>query len=363
MKQFCSFLPFFLFPLFVTAQYLAHNDAPASNEYLTTAQPGDYWKPESPRINGRIGKKQLAGMQQLTQSIADFFKESVLSDNISIPTLSADYYGDKNSNTRFRFTINCNWKQEGSLTVTANNLSDLLAPLYINNKEYITIQAPTAIRNECPYFETDSPGKTSTKTWMITTGNNQLPYTAITRKEYLQEAKAELSGIIGKITATVQHNMPVRSAEMQEADKKKMLEQLQGMYSGSTLQVRTRMYLENYKNDETSQQERIEHETAPFRKTAELVDSLLQQSTAEELNKPAYVSVSAVYFNGFEDSDNNRMLIKINQDYFNANAAAEKAQFFLVSWTSFTQTTETAAIEKQLTEKFRQPLLRQFLMK
>ncbi|MFT3822797.1 MAG: hypothetical protein QM731_02710 [Chitinophagaceae bacterium] len=364
MKQFFITLPLFLAPLFMSAQYLAHNDVPASREFATPVQPGNYWKPEASRVTGKPAKKQLAAIQKVAQEMLDFCKDSVFDEAISSPSVVAEYYVEKNSTAPFKFRITCDWKPGGTLTFTANDMSSLTERFYLNNQEYLVIPAPKAPRRECPYFETSDANNSNAynKIWMVTVDNVQLPYTLLTRRDYLQGAKAELTAIISKITATVQHNMPVRTAEMQDADKKKAIEQLQRMYSGAALQVRIRNLEERYRSDEDTQKDGIDRETARYRKTMALVDSLLQGS-AEELKRPVSTIVEPVSFTGFDENDNSSLLIKMNTDYLNPAIPAEKIQFLLVTWTANEQSAETAAIEKQLGEKLHQPLLRKFLLK
>ncbi|MFT3822798.1 MAG: hypothetical protein QM731_02715 [Chitinophagaceae bacterium] len=368
MRKLYSFLPVLFFPLFTTAQYLAHNDAPTSREYVTRTPPRHYWKPEERRVTGRPGKKQLSAMQKTTQAMLNYCRDSIFTETVASPSVAAAYYAEKNATTPYKFSVHCSWKASNTLTVTANDMSSLGERFVLNNQAYLVIPSPHQSEEACPYFETAVANNNTTtvntysKAWIITPDNEQLPYTPLTKKDYLQEAKTELTAAISKITATVQHNIPVRTAELQNADKQKAIEQLQRLYTGAALQVRMRNLEETYRSDEQTLQEGLERETAGFRKTLSLVDSLLQLP-AEELAKPTHTTVAPSSFTGFNDSDSSHIIIKMNPDYFKAAIPAEKAQFLLVTWTCNEATTECAMIEKQLCEKFREPLFRRFLLR
>jgi len=191
----------------------------------------------------------------------------------------------------------------------------------------------------------------------VTRQCEQLPYTPITRKEYLQEARAELTNIKNGIIEKIKLRTPVRSAAIQEAEKKAAIDELNHSYSGADLEVRTRLFLRNYQPDEAYLQGSIEKATASLDQTLRLMDNLASRSTSAELNKPAMVSVEAASFRGFEDNAADRnMLVRMNPAYFNANLSSEKAQLFLVSWSYDPAATTTAGIDCQIRENidFRQ---------
>jgi hypothetical protein len=155
-------------------------------------------------------------------------------------------------------------------------------------------------------------------------------YTPVTRKEYLQQAKSELTDMNRSVIEGLKMQIPVRAAAIQEAQKKANLDQLKAMYTGIDLDVRVRIYLRNYKTDEQLLKENLDKETAATATTIRLIDSLLSHMTPTELGHPAIVSVPSPDFHGFEDGHADNMLIRMNAAYPN-NATQDKMQELLVS--------------------------------
>jgi hypothetical protein len=82
------------------------------------------------------------------------------------------------------------------------------------------------------------------------------------------------------------------------------------------------------------------------------MDSLLNHLSAEQLNKPAFVSVQASDFQGFEDGHGDKMLIRMNAACFNSNLRADKPRFFLVSWQYDPSEPRANEIDRLINEKF-----------
>jgi hypothetical protein len=155
--------------------------------------------------------------------------------------------------------------------------------------------------------------------------------------------------------------MPVRSAAVQEREKKMAIDQLNTMYSGADLQVRMKMLLKNYKNDDEYLKEHTDKATADLDSTMRYMENLLTHLPAAELNKAAIVSVQAADFRGFEDGHSGKMLIRINASFFNACPASEKPRFFLVTWSYDPSQPEAVIIDRQIQEKFDTQTLRGML--
>jgi hypothetical protein len=139
---------------------------------------------------------------------------------------------------------------------------------------------------------------------------------------------------------------------MQETDKKAALDQLATLYSGTDLQVRTKMFLNHYKTDEDYQKENIDRGTAELDSTLALMDRLQSRSTSAELDMPAIVSVSAAEFRGFEDGQDSKMLIRINPAYLAAAGNADAPRFLLVRWQYDPSEPKAGGIDKQILARF-----------
>ena len=385
MKRFLTLLllSFLAAPVVSAAQDLADNiavrpfvaiadDSQPNGRILvnggTPAFKAPEWAKEEDLVDASISKSKLAKMKEVTGALVGLLKDNCFSAGRFNPTWHGEYFSGQNSpGPMLKFGMTCHFaEQNADLSITANDMQPLLDQLVVNGQHYQTIRVVSAVSNKALYY-TDAEGANATgaqtKMWLVTTGNGQLPFTPVTRKEYLQEAKAELTAMTGSIQTGWKLKIPVRPAAVQEAGKKAAIDQLKAMYSGMDLEVRTRIYLRNYKTDEQYRKENIDNETAGLNGTLHLMDSLLAHLPAAELAKPAVVSVAATEFHGFEDGQTNYMLIRMNAAYFNNGLSDEKPELFLVTWHYDPSNAATVELDRQLTERFDGQKLQEMLGK
>jgi hypothetical protein len=309
------------------------------------------WVKEEDHVNGRIPRTTLIKMQRLTDAMIAFLHDSCFSEGEFNPVWHGEYFSGK-------FGIQCRTADNKSqLTIMANDMSPLLRYLTVNGKELAGLRPADGLQQDCPYFEYEDENHARIISWLVTNRREQQPYTVITRQEYLKEARAELINIKSGIIANIKLKTPIRSAAIQEAEKKAAIDELNNTYSGTDLQVRMRLFLRNYQSDDAYLQTSIGKATAGLDQTLRLMDSLASRSTAAELNKPAMVSVEAASFRGFEDNAADRnMLVRMNPAYFNAHPGSGTAQLFLVSWSHDPAASTAAGIDRQIRENidFRQ---------
>ena len=362
MKRFYVLLSLlFVFPSLSPAQYSAKSinvsTVLSTGEVPVASSP--QWDKGQDQVNGHISKSKLTRMKNVTGALISFLHDSCILEGGYNPLIQSAYFSENTGSgplTKFGVQFNFDDKK-ARLTIMANDISPLLGQMTVNNQDFLTITIPTSIKNDCPYYEyatgADETGESSsrTKTWLVTTGNKQLPYTVVTRGEYLREARTELTGVRNGIIADIKQKAPVRSLAEQEAEKKATIDQFNATYSGVDLQIRIKQFLKNYKTDEEYLKATIEQGTADLDNTLHLMDSLLTHCPAGELNKPAAVSAAAADFRGFENDHSDKMLIRINETYFNQSAGTETPQFFLVSWHYDPSETMAADIDRQLSER------------
>jgi hypothetical protein len=290
-------------------------------------------------------------MQSAADAMVAFLQDSCFSKADFSPLWHGEYFSEK-------FGVQCRSEDNKSqLAIMANDLNPLLRYLTVNSKEIAGIRPADGVQKDCPYIEYETEDHLHIITWLVADKAGVLPYIPVTRKEYLDEARAELNNIKNGIIASIRLKTPVRPASVQAAEKTAAIDQLNSSYSGTDLAVRMRLFLQNYQSDEAYLQDNITKATADLDKTLHLMDSLAVRSTTAELNKPAMVSEEAASFHGFEDNAADRnMLIRMNPDYFKAHPAEDNARFFLVSWSYDPSASTTADIDRQIRENidFRQ---------
>lgn len=100
--------------------------------------------------------------------------------------------------------------------------------------------------------------------------------------------------------------------------------------SGSQQQIRIKSFLAKYKPDDILQQEAIAAATAALDSTMKLMEQLLAKLPASELERPAFVSVPADQFEGFEDLvATSGMLVKPNPSFPRAAAGSTVPTLFI----------------------------------
>lgn len=353
-------IPIFVFSGSSSAQWFADNITAANPLLFVGNGPtvdARQWQKELDQVTGHISNSKLSRMRNLTGSVVAYFHDSCITEGQYIPAWHGEYFSEGASARQMKFTVQCNfYGDKAKLSILANDISPLLMePLVVNGQQFLAIKPVADPKKDCPYFEypvNGSADSASARVWLVSTVKGQLPYIAVTRAAYLREAIAELTAIRNGIIANMKNNMPVRAAALQEADKKSALEQLGTLYSGMDLQVRTRMFLSSYKTDEEYLKENIDKGTADLERTLHLMDSLLNRSTAAELNKPAIVSVQAADFQGFEDGHGDKMLVKPNPAWSTPDGAGNQPQFLLVRWQYDPSESMAIAIDKEIRERF-----------
>src|SRR5882757_7251812 len=150
------------------------------------------WVKEEDRINGRISHSKLTKMQFATEAMVAYLHDSCFSEGDFNPVWHGEYFSEKASTgSLMKFGVQCKSEDsKGRLTIMANDLSPLLRYLTVNGKEFAGIRPAAGAQKDYRYFEYEEEGHLRTITWLVTTDPDRLPYIEITRKEYLQEARA-----------------------------------------------------------------------------------------------------------------------------------------------------------------------------
>ncbi|HEV2479606.1 MAG TPA: hypothetical protein VGS79_08070 [Puia sp.] len=331
---------------------LANHAAGAADGPLddsTKNKPSIQWKKADDEITGKFNKVELAKLKTTTEALHALLQDSILCATGLESVWHAQYSADRSGNL-INYGIDCEFastadgtatSSPADLTVTINDFSSLAGHITIDNKDYMTLPAAGAVRNQCPYFEfqggtTPENAHTPNRNiWVVTARPDVLPYTPITRKEYLDISIGWLGDTKAQIIADVEQRTPVRSREQQEAAKKRELDELSSRYSGAELQMRTQMYMDNYKSDEDYLKEHIDQATADVDSTISFIKGMLNRLSAATLSAPAIISPNTREFEGFRDGEPGMvMLIRNNPNFSQPGAAPEKPQFFLITWNS-----------------------------
>ncbi len=166
--------------------------------------------------------------------------------------------------------------------------------------------------------------------------NGLLPYKPVTRKQYLDRCIAFTEQLHDKmIRALIQQ--PVRSLEVQEAEKKAKLAKFEKDFGNDPKRLKSSVdyYLTGYQTDQQRRDEQVTN--AKKNKEAELkmfTDELEKTSSEGLLDAPAIIQV--MYYSSpvvFEtDPQKGVMLVTENLDYMRKELPSYVPQFMVLSW-------------------------------
>jgi hypothetical protein len=325
------------------------------------------WQKNADLVIGHIRSTTLNRMKNTTADIISCFRDSILTQGEFSPVWHGEYFPAVNGGPQVRFGVRCIFynnedstqDSNNDLTVFANDISPLLGHLKLNFTEYTTVKTA----GDQGYYEFDMANGLHVKAWLITADSTSSPYIAVSRKEYLQEAKKELDALKDIVISDDRGRIHIRTAAEQEAEKQQLLQQLRSTYSGIELETRTRIYLNNYMKDPDLLIQTIARDVAGYNKTIRMIDSILRNGTALDLAKPAVVSVDAAHFRGFEDGHaNTTTLVRMNPNYF-TGTADQAPKCLLVCWRYNPAESLATGIDRQLSENFDGQQLQALLVK
>lgn len=345
---------------------------------VLTHNPGDKapeWKKQQDRVNGHISRNTLDKMKSTTETLAGFLQDSCFSTGQFNPAWHGEYFPERSGTASLtRFALSCSFydnestRSTADLLIMANDISPMLQSVKINGHEFFSLKPAANATTNCPYFEftpadANAAVNIRLKFWLVSTDNTRLPYTTITRKEYLQEASAGLAATKDHIIDRIKEQSPVRSTAIQEAEKNSAINDISNTWSGVEREVRMRIFLKNYLSDEDYLKASIKKHTGRLDSTIHLMDSLLHQPAAD-LYRAAFVNGEAADFRGFDDDNANAsMLVRLNSNFAKPSLSSEQPQFFLVCWKYNPDDAKAADLDSQFTQQFNAGRLRDFLGK
>ncbi|MBS1603804.1 MAG: hypothetical protein JST42_14150 [Bacteroidetes bacterium] len=312
------------------------------------------WEKQQDHINGRIARATLDKMRLTTGTLAGFLQDSALSIEQYSPVWHGEYFPENSGVASLsRYGISCSFfgadgRNKADLLIMANDISPMLGSIVVNYKKFSTIR-PTSSPNEPVRFQ------------LVTTDNNHLPYTPISRKEYLQEATADLAATKEDLISRLKAQIPIRSAAVQEAEKANAINEINNTFTGAEREVRLRIFQKNYSSDEDFLKTSIQKHTAGIDSTLHLMDSLLHRPAAE-LAKAAIIAGETADFRGFEDGNADAsMLVRLNPDFIDRSLSTETPQFFLICWRYNPEEPGAAQLDQQFMQQLDPSRLRDFL--
>lgn len=176
-------------------------------------------------------------------------------------------------------------------------------------------------------------GTTFSKTILISRPG-QLPYTPVSRKQYLLAfLKNKEDGQKSYLESLL--NMPVRSDAEEEAYKQQQLERVAKQELNEQTKEKAKAnFLRGYKSARQRQQENINRAKEVYLQDIKAAQDYLTNTAGEDLAKPAYMENTSYYgsFRKFTKENEGRLMVQVNDSYFNNKLPAYAPQFLVVYW-------------------------------
>jgi hypothetical protein len=232
------------------------------------------------------------------------------------------------------------------INITVNNFGALLNEAF--NDEYTLIDGRTIHRKQTVQgswkgydlmWEGGLGRELHSSRYVLIHRKGELPYTPVTRKQYLDRAFIELNKFYDDMIKGIDL-MPVRSLEEQETLKKKTLEDYQKKYGSDPKRLKssTDYYLMSYQTDQQQRDDRknktikqknavIKHYQDALEKT--IADNMLD-SAAIVFMAPFGPSETEPVFSTEEEGGT--MLVTENPGYLRKDLAKDVPQFIVINW-------------------------------
>src|SRR5258707_1053007 len=217
-QQLASTASLILQPIDIETDLLSATEVP-----ITQSKP---WQQTASIVAGHISHDKLTGMKKRTEALI-----LLLHDLFSVDTLDASWHGEYFSPRSFGAQCSFYAGKKAGLLLLVNDLSPLLGHYTVNGTDYLTIRASITHQNGCLHFNlprpeaddqpADSNIAANTSFWLITPDSIRLPYTPITRREYLLEIRKQLISDTNYIATEWRNKFTIRPLTEQEAEKQR----------------------------------------------------------------------------------------------------------------------------------------------
>ena len=182
------------------------------------------------------------------------------------------------------------------------------------------------------HHENSNTGKKYSHAVLITR-DGQMPYVAVTKKEYLQAFLKFNEKKLPEELASIEKNMLVKTPEQEEANKLAQLEKIDKT-GGQNKQRAKDNFLKGYVTDRERKDKWLSDTKIRYEKEMKVAQDLITNSREEDLQQPAIVKgVDMLSFHGFStDEKGGQQVVRLNPEYFNNKLPKHVPQFLVVYW-------------------------------
>ena len=231
------------------------------------------------------------------------------------------------------------------ITVTVNNFGAFLSGGLADNDVLIDgqiIKSKQTVQGSWKGYDLmweGGPGRElHSSRYVLIHRKGELPYTPVTRKQYLDRALIYVNKFYDKMIKSFDL-VPVRSLEEQEALKKKTIEGYEKTYAGDPKKSKSAVdyYLMSYQTDQQRRDDRIKIIVKNKNAVLKQYQDALEKSTADHLlDSPAIVPAPFSPIAGgpvfSTEEEGGSMLVTENLKYLRKDLPGDVPQFIVLYW-------------------------------
>lgn len=168
---------------------------------------------------------------------------------------------------------------------------------------------------------------------VLITRESQLPYTPLTRLQYLQVNKLNLENNLKK-QIDIMNKITVRSDAEEEAKKQKGLENIAKNNRPERVEQRKADYLKNYKTHKQQNEETMKGIEKRHADEMKVIEDVWKRFNQNELEQPTIIDPTKSFKEFTTEEKGGRMIVYINNNYFKTQLPRYAPQCMVLYWRS-----------------------------
>lgn len=166
---------------------------------------------------------------------------------------------------------------------------------------------------------------------VLITHGNQLPFTPVTRLQYLQAIKQNLENE-KKIQIDINNKMTVKTDEEEETARQKGMEAYAKSFRPERMEKAKENYLKNYKTDKERKEEDLQRLEKNHAGKIKVIDDVWKSLNKNELEQPAIIDTKWTFKEFTTEEKGGSVMVLINNNYFNMQLPRYIPQLMVLYW-------------------------------
>lgn len=177
------------------------------------------------------------------------------------------------------------------------------------------------------------PGSTAFQTHraVIITRNDIMPFTPVTRLQYLQAIKQNLENE-KRIQLDINQKMIIQTDEAENASRQKGMEAYVKSFRSDRQEKARENFLKNYKTDKQRKEEDRQRLVRIYASKLQVIEGVWNSLDEGELEQPAVINPGREFKEFASEENEGRAVVLINENYFNLKLARHAPQFMVLYW-------------------------------